>query len=234
MSYSEWVMFIPANGEGSRVAERGPKHSLTLPEGVTAIKKVASMAPIPMQVEVAFRTPPENDTENDTDYDVYIPGSSTIHFMHETSGQASTIYEWLQRTRHRQYVMISNCDNWIDANSVKLGMRLLEDNRATCVVPTFRPRMANDPRFSYVKQKSGNLPKQLVEHKPVSDQAVAGVYFMHMDQLLACLWPDDIYLSQTISRMQDFYSFQVEQYMGWGDMDQLNEIEQGLPQYRID
>jgi hypothetical protein len=230
MSYNDWVMFIPANGEGSRVAERGPKHSLLLPEGITAMRKVASMAPAPMRVEVGLRMPPEGDT----DYDVHIPGDATVHFMQETTGQANTIYEWLQRTRQRQYVMISNCDNWIDERSVKLGMRLLEDNRATCVVPTFRPMRANDKRFSYVHQKTRVSNKRLVEHEAVSDQAVAGVYFMHMDQLMAVLWPDDIYLSQAISRMQDFYSFQVEQYMGWGDMDQLNEIEQGLPQYRID
>ena len=229
MLHDDWVMFIPANGEGSRVAERGPKHSLMLPEGISAMWKVANMAPYYMQTEIAMRTP-----STDSPNQIPVPGNSTIHFMNETLGQANTIYEWLRRTRQRQYVMISNCDNWIDENSVKLGMRLLEDNRTTCVVPTFRPKLANDKRFSYVQQKSRVANKRLVEHEAVSDQAVAGVYFMHMDQLMAVLWPDDIYLSQAISRMQDFYSFQVEQYMGWGDMDQLNEIEQGLPQYRID
>jgi hypothetical protein len=230
MSRDDWVMFIPANGDGSRVAERGPKHSIILPEGVDAMGKVAGMAPRHVQIEIAVR-----QTLDYGSFAVPIPDNATVYFMDETLGQANTIYEWMQRARQRNYVLISNCDNWIDPDSIKLGMRLIEDNRAVCVVPTFRPINAKDTRFSYTRPRSvADRRLEVVEHKPVSDQAVAGVYMLRWDVLAAALWPDDVYLSQALSRTDAIYAFQVEQYMGWGDMDQLNEIEQGLPQYRVE
>lgn len=221
------VMFVPACGLGERVAARGVKpfldiHEIKHDRHWMAMNKVIAMAPDEIEVEIALRREmgcPPLDRE------------VTVHFMEPTTGQAQTIYNWLRRSRIHHYTLISNCDNVIDKESIEQGIQMLSTHRhMTGIVYTFHPRIRNDPRWSYVKRGVRGNITYIAEKEPISDEAVAGVYLLNVFNLRMSLSPEDIYLSQALARMQGLYGIPVKEYHGWNDLEQLQELEQGVAQ----
>jgi len=224
----DMVMFVPACGWGKRVASLGVKPFLEIFEGDPvhsrswmAMNGVIGMAPKNMEVEIAVRReigcPPLNR-------------EVTVHFMEPTTGQAATIYNWLRRARIRNYVLLSNCDNAIDIESIEEGIKLLNHNGRQGIVFTFRPIKENDARWSYVKCNSKGEIQQIKEKEPISSDAVAGVYLLNMFSLRMALHPDDVYLSEALARMQRLYAYRAKSYRGWNDLEQLEELKRGAPQ----
>jgi ADP-glucose pyrophosphorylase len=190
------VMFIPACGQGTRMAGLGPKPFIhfNVPEGeAMALDRVMAQAPSWMDIEVALR--------KDMGYPRTQRGA-TVHFLDSTTGQADTIYQWLRRTRLRQYVLISNCDNRIDTASIERGLLQLDQHTACKgIIFTFIPPKKDDERWSYVRQNGNYKITEIVEKKPISSCAVAGVYLLNSFALRMSLFPEDIYLSETLARM---------------------------------
>jgi NDP-sugar pyrophosphorylase family protein len=220
------VMFIPACGWGERMKQRGLKPYIYIFEEKEcrhwmALNGVMAMAPEGMDIEVAVRREmgcPDLSKE------------ATVHFMKETTGQANTIYNWLRRTKIRNYVLISNCDNAIDQNSIKTGIALLDRDKYKGIVYTFKPKKENDARWSYVECDQNTKILRIAEKDPISSEAVAGVYLLNMFSLRMALYPDDKYLSEALARMSGLYALRAQQYHGWNDMEQLEELEKGVPQ----
>lgn len=222
------VMFIPACGFGERVKARGQKPFIHLNDPGTlagkasmALNRVMEQAPDWMDVEIAIRRDMGTSP---------LGRSATVHFMEETTGQANTIYHWLRRTRVRNYALISNCDNAIDRASIEDGIQCLGD-RIRGVIYVFQPPVKGDTRWSYVSLDSKHQVLEIEEHKPISPYAVAGVYLVNMFALRMSLFPEDIYLSQALERMDGLYAKKAKHYEGWNDLAQLAELESGTNQY---
>jgi hypothetical protein len=223
-SIEDIVMFIPACGWGERVKARGEKPFLYVQEpdrSWFALNEVAAMAPDKMEVEIALRR--EMGCSR-------FHRNVTVFFMDETIGQAQTIYRWLQRARMRQYVLISNCDNAVDQESILYGLKILDVDRFKGIVYTFQPIKENDTRWSYVQTSPKGLITQIAEKEPISKSAVAGVYLLNMFDLRRALEPDDRYLSTALGRMRGLYAHRVKIYRGWNDLEQIDELEHGVAQ----
>jgi hypothetical protein len=221
----DMCMFVPACGWGRRMESRGLKPYIDIFEGDSqwmALNGVISMAPEGMEIEIAVRRemgcPP-------------LERPVTVHFMGPTAGQAVTVYNWLRRTRIRNYVLISNCDNAIDRASIVEGIKLLDLDKRKGIVFTFRPTKKNDLRWSYVlRNKFNDGILQIKEKEPISDEAVAGVYLLNMFTLRMSLDHRDCYLSEALARMPGLVAYRAKEYRGWNDLEQLEELEKGLPQ----
>jgi hypothetical protein len=184
------------------------------------MNRVISMAPEKMDIEIALRSDMGCPVLN---------RETTVHFMNPTSGQARTIYEWMRRTKMRQYILISNCDNVIDQGSILDGFGLLAKNACRGIVYTFRPKDAHDDRWSYVKTK-GDFITKIEEKVVLSTQAVAGVYLLNMFALRMALFDTDVYLSSALDRMDGLLAMPARGYAGWNTMEQLRELETGVKQ----
>jgi hypothetical protein len=220
------VLFIPACGLGTRVEARGLKpfiHINTVEGESMAIDRVMAQAPNGMDIEMALlKTMGFPRTQR----------GCTVHFMDSSLGQANTIYQWLRRTRVRNYVLISNCDNRIDTTSIEQGIAMLNrSDGVRGIVYTFMPRIKEDDRWSYVDIDGSYRIKKIVEKKAISTHAVAGVYLLNMFALRMALYPEDIYLSEALARMDGLYAKRALHYEGWNDMDQLAELERGWKQF---
>jgi len=222
------VMFIPACGLGTRMTLRGMKpfihiHDSSETEEAMALDRVVSQAPNGMDIEIALRK------------DMGCPKlrkEATVHFIDSSIGQANTIYKWLRRTRVRNYVLISNCDNRIDTTSIEQGIAMLSrSDGVRGIVYTFMPRIKEDDRWSYVDIDGNYRIKKIVEKKAISTHAVAGVYLLNMFALRMALYPEDVYLSEALARMDGLYAKRAFHYEGWNDMDQLDELERGWKQF---
>lgn len=226
------VMFIPACGLGERLAARNSQkpfihindgHFSDQPREAMALDRVMAQTPAGIDIEIALR--------KDSGFPRTQRGC-TVHFMDPTTGQADTIYQWLRRTRTREYVLISNCDNCIDTRSIEEGIASLSSaDGIRGLVYTFTPTAEGDERWSYLKTDSKHCITEIVEKKAISYEAVAGVYLLNMFALRMALYPEDIYLSQALDRMKGLYARRAEHYEGWNDLEQLADLEHGIKQY---
>lgn len=227
----DYVFFIPACGLGERVKVRGEKPFIDMathraPNGdmLIALDKVMTQAPEGMDIEIALRR---------TMGCPALERCAMVHFMEPTRGQADTIRLWLQRTRLKEWVIISNCDNWIDPEDIKAGMKMLRDYRhIQGIVFTFTPVRDIDYRFSYVDCDANGVIRKIVEKQVISKHAVAGIYILNMFHLKQAIRDGDLYLSETLARMHKLIAFKAEKYMGWNDMEQLEELERGELQHK--
>jgi hypothetical protein len=225
------VMFVPACGLGTRVAERGAKPFLYLSDNpsAAALRRVIAQAPDWMPIEIAL---PSHMGCCILDRD------ATVHFFKEqTRGQAHTIYKWMEKSdlKHK-WTLISNCDNEIDRDSIDGAIYTITNyisvNRClNGVVFTFEPTKHPDDRFSYVQSSKGRIT-HIAEKQSISTQACAGVYLLRTSALDRAIQPDDNYLSQTLARMQELYVWPVKTYRGWNDMAQIMEVETYVKQHR--
>lgn len=220
------ALIIPANGLGSRVAEMGPKPFIKL-HNQLAIEIVMDMAyspwhePIPIHIGLPAHLgcPPLNKPAN-------------VHFFDKpTLGQAETIVQIIRRIGRRRYrwILISNCDNKIDLDSVRQAM--VRQRKLNGILFTFEPLKEDDTRFSYV-QTTNMRVKAIAEKKPISNQALTGVYLLRTKTFLQAYQKQDIYLSETLARIDDLVVAKVTRYEAWNDMEQIKEYLGGQRQHK--
>jgi hypothetical protein len=130
-------------------------------------------------------------------------------------------------------VLISNCDNRIDTTSIEQGIATLSrSDGIRGIVYTFLPSKEDDDRWSYVQFDGSYRITKIAEHKAISGHAIAGVYLLNMFALRMALYPEDVYLSEALARMDGLYAKRALHYEGWNDMAQLADLENGTKQYR--
>lgn len=222
------VMFIPACGLGTRVAQLGHKPFIMRDPENMALECVLRQTPHDMPVEIALRA------------GMGCPALSRdviVHFFaQQTNGQAHTIYRWLKQRAHRnaEWILISNCDNEIDGLTVQATIEQARESKdlPDGYVFTFEPQKIGDARFSYVELSGHDRIVSIAEKTPISQHACAGVYLLNATELKLCLKEEDIFLSEALARMHGLYAVQCQEYHGWGDMQQIAELNNDVKQYR--
>lgn len=221
------VFFVPACGLGERVKALGPKpflHVMQAGSSWMALDRVVQQAPEDMPVEIAL--PAHLGS-------VPLKRDATVYFFKDqTNGQAHTIARWMAVSRMREWVLISNCDNSIDYETIEKALRLVKGT-STSIVFTFTPPNSDDNRYSYVEVNGMNgKVYNVVEKHAISPFACTGVYLLRWTSLWTSLKPTDEYLSAALARMPGLQAMQVKNYTVWGDMAQVSEIQRGVKQFK--
>lgn len=206
------VFFVPACGNGTRIAGEGKHKPYIDIRGRMALDRVLDQAPEGVERHAMVR------------HDMGCPPLEkpvVVWMTGPTKGQADTIRRWVEQAdaaERWKWAIISNCDNLIDKANIEacLGQN---------TVFTFDPR-PGDTRWSYVAVRSNGSVHRIAEKEPISERAVAGVYILDTKELWQALRPEDVSLSQALARMK-LWAFPVAWYCGWNDAEQLKEVRGG-------
>lgn len=230
---NEITMFIPACGKGERMLEimdampdRVPRNKAFVAiEGRPAIDHVLAMRPGKARVDIAL--PASHGC-------IPLQCDATVHLIREeTTSQADTIRRWLRdyAADRLGYVLISNCDNVIDKQTINDGISAVFNRRCSGVVFTFKPTVRGDERFSYVEAGPDGIVHNVEEGVAVSNMACAGVYFLFLGHLRAELQDGDTHLSQALARLHGLRAMRARHYYAWNDPAQYAELHAGVKQY---
>jgi NDP-sugar pyrophosphorylase family protein len=167
---------IPMAGRGKRFVEAGyklPKPLIPV-HGRPMIQLVVNNIAPTCEHQFIFLCLKEHIEEYAIDKQLreMVPNCEIVNVDKVTEGAACTVLLAKELINNDEPLMIANCDQWIDVNIDDYLENMNTENADGLIMTMW----ADDPKWSYVRLNSDNIPIEVVEKQVVSNEATVGIY----------------------------------------------------------